>query len=897
MSKNDIYHGNRHLKKSDVQIEYTHTELMEYAKCVRDPEYFIRTYVKIINVDDGLVNFIPYDYQSDIIKTSVENRFVICKLPRQAGKTTAIVGLMLHYLLFQENYAIAILAHKLQQAQEILSRIQLAYENLPKWLQQGIIEWNKRNITLENGCSIIASSTTSSAIRGGSFNCVSGDSVVTLKIANKLYNVTLNTVFQCFQNANSSKYIKEPEKGRTYVFRKQIQEILQSTYTQTKTNWANKRSSIYRKAPYITKMYGWERRQRKFGNVDSSRAFDCSSIVGEMYNRQLSQINVFCFEQDAFWTAGSNNQNVPTSSVVIYEDVVRSTEKKSFGKKTFRGYQKQNIFSQQGEKEKLVSRSATKKCSESIKKICWGWFERITSAKDIFVSNWKKENSRTCEQNKLQPYKDSQNSSKTSRYETFARSAVENEFSSAWQSALEQRQEISVFTSRGFKNFLGIKKTEQQQTISICVDGKNIKCTPNHLINIKGKWVPAKTISTDPHNGCIEDVYDLVGVEDTHSFICNGINVHNCVYLDEFAFIPNNMQEKFFSSTYPTISSGKTTKVLITSTPNGLNLFYKMWRDSELGRNSYKRISVHWSDVPGRDEAWKDETIRNTSKEQFRVEFECEFVGSSNTLIHPDILRNLVWEEPIVMHGETKIYREPEKGKSYVITVDTARGQGNDYSAFVVFDISEMPYKVCAIYRCNTIDPLLYPNIILSAADKYNKAYIMVETNDIGQQVCDIIHHDLEYDNVLTTSRDDRSGIQVLSGGFGGQSHMGLRTTSQTKRFGCSLLKSLVENHKLLLNCDDIIYELMRFVADNKNSYSAEDGNDDAVMCCVIFAWMTNQQFFKELTNIDIRASLQQQKQKELDEDVIPFFISSNEDADSSDVILSVGNDKWLAFS
>jgi len=540
MSKNDIYHGNRHLKKSDVQIEYTHNELMEYAKCVRNPEYFIETYVKIINVDEGLVNFIPYDYQSDIIRTSVENRFVICKLPRQAGKTTAIVGLMLHYLLFQENYAIAILAHKLAQAQEILSRIQLAYENLPKWLQQGIVEWNKRNITLENGCSIIASSTTSSAVRGGSFNLV---------------------------------------------------------------------------------------------------------------------------------------------------------------------------------------------------------------------------------------------------------------------------------------------------------------------------------------------------------------------YLDEFAFIPNNMQEKFFSSTYPTISSGKTTKVLITSTPNGLNLFYKMWRDSELGRNSYKRISVHWSDVPGRDEAWKEETIRNTSKEQFRVEFECEFVGSSNTLIHPDILRNLVWEQPVVLHGETKIYKEPEKGKSYVITVDTARGQGNDYSVFVVFDITEVPYKVCAIYRCNTIDPLLYPNIILSAADKYNKAHILVETNDIGQQVCDILHHDLEYDNLLTTSRDDRSGIQVLSGGFGGQSHMGLRTTSQTKRFGCSLLKSLVENHKLLLHCDDIIYELMRFVADNKNSYSAEDGNDDTVMCCVIFAWMTNQQFFKEMTNIDIRASLQQQKQKELEEDVIPFFISTNEDLDSSDVILSVSNDKWLAFS
>ena len=289
---------NRHLKKTDVAIQFSQKEVKEFVKCSKDPIYFIENYVKIVNVDKGLVNFKPYEYQKRIIEASVAERFVICKMPRQCGKTTAIVGLMLWYALFNEDYSIAILAHKLSQAQEIMSRIQLAYESLPKWLQQGIVEWNKRNVELENGSKILASSTTASGARGGSFNLV---------------------------------------------------------------------------------------------------------------------------------------------------------------------------------------------------------------------------------------------------------------------------------------------------------------------------------------------------------------------YLDEFAFVPNNIQEKFFSSTYPVISSGQTTKVLITSTPNGLNLFYKLWRESELGRNDYKRISIHWSDTPGRDEKWKEETIRNTSYEQFRVEFETEFVGSSSTLIHPDISRTLISETPAQMHGDIKI--------------------------------------------------------------------------------------------------------------------------------------------------------------------------------------------------------------------------------------------------
>jgi len=270
-------------------------------------------------------------------------------------------------------------------------------------------------------------------------------------------------------------------------------------------------------------------------------------------------------------------------------------------------------------------------------------------------------------------------------------------------------------------------------------------------------------------------------------------------------------------------------------------------------------------------------------------------VGSSSTLIHPDILRMLVSENAVVNHGDIRIYEEVIKDNLYVMTVDTARGLGNDYSAFVIYNVSSVPYKVAATYRSNTISPLLLPTIIQSAAEKYNSCFVLIETNDIGQQVCDILHHDLEYDNVLTTASDPKSGVQVLSSGFGQQTKLGVRTTKQTKKFGCSNLKSLVENNKLLLNDDTIIYELMRFVAVN-NSYEAEDGNDDTVMCCVIFAWMTQQTYFKDLTNIDTRKILQAEKQPQLDDEVIPFFVSTEDMDIDANTVFSVNNDKWLMF-
>jgi len=514
LKQNEHYLGNRNLKRSYVEVSFTREEVNEYIKCARDPIYFVEKYVKIVNVDKGLIPFTPFDYQKDIIELADKERFVICKMPRQVGKTTTLVGVILHRVLFNENYSVAILAHKEKQAREILSRIQLAYEHLPKWLQQGIIEWNKGNVELENGSKIQASSTASSAIRGTS---------------------------------------------------------------------------------------------------------------------------------------------------------------------------------------------------------------------------------------------------------------------------------------------------------------------------------------------------------------------QNLVYLDEFAFVPAHIQESFFSAVFPTISSGETTKVLITSTPNGLNLFYKLWTDSEQGRNSYHRIDVHWSDVPGRDEAWKQQMIDNTSEEQFRQEFECEFLGSSSTLINAAKLRTLTYLDPIKSDNHLKVYSEPLQDRLYTICVDTARGKEGDYSAFKVFDVTEFPYRDVATFRDRELDPLLYPNIIHRVARHYNDAMILVETNDIGQQVADMLKFDLEYENMVHTYSHTSKGV-MMSGGFGGISHAGVRTTKLVKKLGCSNFKTLVESDKLILTDFDTINELYRFVF-NGSSYEAEEGNDDLVMCCVLFSWLADQSYFKEVVNSNVRKTLYEDNVNRIEEELLPFGI------------------------
>jgi hypothetical protein len=519
VNENLGYRDNPLLKKVGVPHEYTQEEIEEYIKCSKDPVYFIKTYIKIVNVDEGLIPFGMWDFQEKMVETFKDNRFVIMKMPRQVGKTTTSVGYILWHSIFQDAQNIAILANKGSLARDILAKYQLAYENLPTWLQQGIITWNKGNVELENGSKVISASTTSSAIRGGSFNLV---------------------------------------------------------------------------------------------------------------------------------------------------------------------------------------------------------------------------------------------------------------------------------------------------------------------------------------------------------------------FLDEFAFVPNNIALEFFNSVYPVISSGKSSKIIIVSTPNGMNLFYKMWMDAIEGRSTYKALEIHWSMVPGRDQKWKEETIKNTSEDQFRQEFETEFLGSSNTLISGQKLQMMHYKDPILRQMDIDIFEHPIKDNDdgtvkehlYAIAVDVAEGKNLDYSTFSVIDISATPYIQVARYRNNTISPILFPTVIYNAARYFNNAYILVEINN-NPQIAETLHTDLEYENVIKVITGNKKAQQI-SAGFGRGVQMGVRMTPLVKRVGCSNLKTLIESDKLIINDFDTIAELTTFVA-GRSTFEADDGaNDDMVMTLVLFAWMTTQKYFKEIVSHDIRKQLQLQQFSQVDEEILP---------------------------
>ena len=514
----EVYLGNPNLKKANTPIEFTEEQVIEFLKCKDDPVYFANNYIKIVSLDEGLTQFHPYHFQEKLINNFHANRFNICKMPRQTGKSTTVVSYLLHYAVFNDSVNIGILANKAATARELLGRLQTAYENLPKWMQQGIIAWNKGSMELENGSKILAASTSASAVRGMSFNIL---------------------------------------------------------------------------------------------------------------------------------------------------------------------------------------------------------------------------------------------------------------------------------------------------------------------------------------------------------------------FLDEFAFVPNHVADDFFASVYPTITSGKNTKVIIVSTPHGMNHFYRMWHDAEKAKNDYIPTDVHWSEVPGRDLKWKEQTIKNTSEQQFKIEFECEFLGSIDTLISAAKLKALVYDDPIKRNAGLDIYEEPKEDHTYVVTVDVARGVDKDYSAFCVCDTTTFPYRLVAKYRNNQIKPILFPNIIRDVSKAYNQAFILVEVNDIGDQVASILHMDLEYDNILMCSMRGRAG-QVVGQGFSGKkTQLGVKMSKTVKKIGSLNLKALIEDDKLFVQDLDVISELTTFIQ-KAGSFEAEEGcNDDLAMCLVIFAWLVQQDYFKEMTDNDVRKKIYEDQRDQIEADMAPFgFIS-----------------------
>jgi hypothetical protein len=344
----------------------------------------------------------------------------------------------------------------------------------------------------------------------------------------------------------------------------------------------------------------------------------------------------------------------------------------------------------------------------------------------------------------------------------------------------------------------------------------------------------------------------------------------NWLYIDEAAIIPNNVAEDFFASVYPTISSGVTTKILLTSTPLGYNHFWKFWNEAEQNKNGFISHFIPYWEIPGRDEAWADEQLRTLGEVKFNQEVLCQFLGSSNTLINGRTLSVMSSIDP-VFHNELglDLYENPVKDRFYVISVDVARGVGGDFSAFTIVDVTEMPYKLVGKFKNNMIAPMLFPDVIFKAAKDYNNAFVLVETNDIGGQIADILHKDLEYENILRTFSEN--GRTYLTAGFNKTTTLGVRTTKSVKRQGCFAIKSLLEEKKLNIFDADIIHEFSTFVEKNGSYVADETYHDDLVMTLVLFGWLTTNQYFTELTDINVRDKIYKQQMLQIEDSLTPF--------------------------
>ena len=364
----------------------------------------------------------------------------------------------------------------------------------------------------------------------------------------------------------------------------------------------------------------------------------------------------------------------------------------------------------------------------------------------------------------------------------------------------------------------------------------------------------------------------------TASSAIRGFSI-SLLYLDEFAFVPSNIAEDFFTSVYPTISSGQTSKILISSTPNGMNHFYRMWTESIEGHNGFVHVEANWRQVPGRTQQWADEQRRVLGDQKFQQEMECEFMGSSGTLLSAAGLKSLAFVKPVhLSESGIKIYQEPIANHNYMLIADTSRGKGLDYSAYLVIDTTVIPYRVVSTYKDNNISPLVYPSIIKRICEYYNQAYALIEINDNGQQVADSLFEDYDYENILSTV--EIKGKIAITWGYGNKSYRGIRTTKSVKRLGCSIMKNLIESQKVIIQDFELIAELSTFIAKG-TSFEAEEGShDDLVMCLVLFSWMTNQQFFSELTNTDVKARMHEEQMKQIEEEQLPTFLAGHLDID-----------------
>lgn len=447
--------------------------------------------------------------------------------------------------------------------------------------------------------------------------------------------------------------------------------------------------------------------------------------------------------------------------------------------------------------------------------------------------------------------------------------------------------DYEILTSEGWKNFTGIKKTKTQTTLKITFsDGTHIECTPKHLLRSEGKFIEARALTPE---ASVDDkiiseietfseeknVFDVLNVEDTHHYLTNGITSHNCAFISRWS--------EFSASVLPTLTAGKTTKLVMVSTPKGLNHFHKLWVDAVAKINGYNPIKVTWDQVPGNDKAWYEETLKllNYDMQKFAQEYECEFQGSSGTLVSGKKLKELVAEKPIFFDENLKKYKEPRNGK-YVVVVDTSEGKGLDYSTIQVIEVTTSPYQQAATFRSNVVGA---PDLALRAfnlAKMYNEAAVLIEYKNLGPQVADVMFDELEYENIICTGSNGGKGRRVIPMS-GERIDKGLPISSVTKRQGCSMMKLMIEGDQLIVRDEETITELNTF-SKYGNTYQAEEGkHDDLVMPLVCFGWLATTEWFKTYTESNVMVTLRELSEEQAAADMLPFGFKDdgpNEPAD-----------------
>jgi len=366
----------------------------------------------------------------------------------------------------------------------------------------------------------------------------------------------------------------------------------------------------------------------------------------------------------------------------------------------------------------------------------------------------------------------------------------------------------------------------------------------------------------------------------TSSSSIRGMSI-NMLYLDEFAFVED--AETFYTATYPVITSGKDSKVIITSTANGVgNMFHKIYESAVHGNSEYKSFLINWFDVPGRDEEWKKMTIANTSEAQFEQEYGNSFLGTGNTLINADTLLGLRAIDPDWRKDNVSVYERPIAGHTYITTVDVSQGRGIDYSTFSIFDVTSKPFKQVCTFRDNMISPMLFPDLINKYCRPYNDSLVIIENNAEGSMVATQLHYDIEYPNVFVQGMTKSTDI-------------GITMSRKIKRVGCSTLKELMEENRLSIVDRPTITEMMTFVNKN-NSFEADRGyHDDMVMNCVLFAWFVTTDFFTNLTDTAVKDLLYAEQQKMIEDDMLPAGIFGQQQDDGS--FVDKDGDRWFSKS